>query len=74
MGVFLVRSFIQWLRLHRPFSLASQSNYRVDANQELLSIGETPVSLSRGLGGADGRDGHPEGQGAEVARGALWQF
>lgn len=74
MGVFLVRSCIQWLRFYRPFPLASQNNYRIDANQELLSIGETPVSLSRGLGGADGRDGRPEEQGAEVARGALWPF
>ena len=35
-----------------PFSLASQNNYRINSNQELLAIGKTPAAgSSRGLGG-----------------------
>lgn len=44
--------------------IASQNNYRIDANQELLAIGKTPVaggSWGLGSGGADT-------QGAELAR------
>ena len=39
-----------------PFSLASQNNYRINSNQELLAIGKTPAaggSQRLGGGGAD---------------------
>lgn len=58
-----------------PLPLASQNNYRIDANQELLAIGKPPVaalcgrvcfSVSR-LSCAGHRDGRGEVQGAEVA-------
>lgn len=46
-----------------PFSLASQNNYRINSNQELLAIGKTPAAgRSRGVGG-----GGVDAQGAQLA-------